>query len=105
MEVVRGLGLRRLAAAGRSGAAVSFVDEDQIEVAVIAHFTAAELAEPQQSIAAPSIAELWLAEAPRQRNLLKLHDLGENRFRNVAECGGGRFDRLLAENVPHAHAQ
>src|SRR5262249_29892248 len=94
----------------RPRAAVPLVNEDQVEVAVVTQFAAAQLAQADQGAAAGLAAarpvrQVGDAEARQQRRILQGGNLPENRFRQVAQGGRRLADRLLAQDVADADAQ
>src|SRR5438309_948801 len=111
MEVVGQLvAVETAGAGGRAGAAVALIDEDQIEVAVIAHLAAAEFPQTQERKAA-RLAGAWAlrqirpAKALAEGRLLQLGNLYKERFGQIAQGTGGCLEGVFAKNVAHADAQ
>src|SRR5262249_12621981 len=95
----------------RHRAAIPLVDEDEVEVAVVAHLLAAELAESEEDEAArlpgpgAGIAGRRHAETREEHRILERRDLLEDRLGEIAELVGRLEDRVLAEDVADADAE
>ncbi len=110
MEVVRQLVTIETVGAGRrAGPAVAFVNQNKVQVAVIAHLAAAELAKAKQGEAAGlararAFREIGNAETLVERRLLQDGNLHQQGFRQIAERGCGGMDVVLAQDVADADA-
>ena len=106
---------KRDGARRRPGPAVALVDQDQIEIAVVAHLAAAELAQAEQDVAARlagarPLRQVRHAEALRQRRILQGRDLhrgssrpgrsGRRSSRGSCPCPGCRARRCAAAPCP-----
>src|SRR5581483_3397067 len=90
-----------------SGASISLVHQDQIQIAVITHLPAAQFAECQQGVAARlaiacSLAEMRNAKTSCQRRLLEKGDLNQQRLGQVAQGSGRPLNRIFSQDVADA---
>ncbi len=86
------------------GLAVGFVEEDQVEVAVIVQLAAAELAqgEDRPAVALAVAGPPWGAEPRGPAVPLVARHLGDDRLGDVGQLAGHLADRLAAEDVAGA---
>ena len=111
MEIIRQFIAVEAGGAGRrAGSAITFIHQDQIQVAVVTHLPAAQLAERQQGITARLLFACTFFQVRDTKTLdhcwfLQEGNLHQERLGQVAKGDGGCLDGILAQDVADADAE